>query len=61
MNNTLKMTNTHRFVCMTEAVDFLTANFNLNRQQATHFVWDNEFTIGTDRAIWIDVKSLQSA
>ena len=61
MNNTLKMTNTHRFVCMTEAVDFLTANFNLNRQQATHFVWDNEFTVGTDRAIWIDVKSLQSA
>ena len=61
MTNTLKMTSTHRFVCMTEAVDFLTANFNLNRQQATHFVWDNEFTIGTDRAIWIDVKSLQSA
>ena len=43
---------------MTEAVDFLTAHFNLNRQQATHFVWDNEFTMGTDRAIWIDVKSL---
>ena len=61
MKNQITQTTTHRFICMTEAVDFLTAHFNFNRQQATHFVWDNEFTIGTDRAIWIDVKTLIAA
>ena len=46
----------HRFVCMTEAVDFLTLKFNCSRQAATHFVWDNEFTVGTDRAMWITLS-----
>ena len=51
------MKKTHRFVCMTEAVDFLTAEFNWTRQQSTHFVWDNQFTMGTDRAIWLTVPN----
>ena len=46
----------HRFVCMTEAVDFLTEKFNWTRQESVHFVWDNEFTVGTDRAIWLTLK-----
>ena len=25
----------------------------LSNQEATHFIWDNQFTMGTDRAIWI--------
>ena len=25
----------------------------MSNQQATHFIWDNQFTMGTDRAIWI--------
>ena len=56
-SNQLKMKQTHRFVCMTEAVDFLTAEFNWTRQQSTHFVWDNQFTMGTDRAIWLTVPN----
>ncbi len=56
-SNQPKMKQTHRFVCMTEAVDFLTAEFNWTRQQSTHFVWDNQFTMGTDRAIWLTVPN----
>ena len=41
---------------MTEAVDFLTEKFNWTRQESVHFVWDNEFTVGTDRAIWLTLK-----
>ena len=48
----------HRFVCMTEAVDFLTEKFNWTRQESVHFVWDNEFTVGTDRAIWLTLKEV---
>ena len=48
----------HRFVCMTEAVDFLTSRFNWTRQEAVHFVWDNEFTVGTDRGIWLTLKEV---
>jgi hypothetical protein len=47
------MKRTERFVCMTQAVDFLVAEFNWTRQESTHFVWDNQFTVGTDRAIWL--------
>ena len=51
------MKQTHRFVCMTEAVDFLTVEFNWTRQESVHFVWDNQFTMGTDRAIWLTVPN----
>jgi hypothetical protein len=47
---------TQRFTSLFEAVDFLTANFPLSRQQATHFVWDHSFTIGTDKGVWIDTR-----
>ena len=47
---------TQRFTNLFEAVDFLTANFPLSRQQATHFVWDHSFTIGTDKGVWIDTR-----
>ena len=50
---------THRFTNLFEAVDFLTANFSLSRQQATHFVWDNSFKMGTDSGVWIDTRSLK--
>ena len=42
-----------RFTSMREAVEFLMHRLDLTNQQATHFVWDNQFTVGTDRAIWI--------
>jgi hypothetical protein len=29
----------------------------MSNQEATHFVWDNQFTMGTDRAIWITVPA----
>ena len=54
-NQTNKMT-TQRFTNLFEAVDFLTANFPLTRQQATRFVWDHSFTIGTDKGVWIDTR-----
>jgi hypothetical protein len=50
---------TQRFTNLFEAVDFLTANFSLSRHQATHFVWDNSFKMGTDKGVWIDTRSLK--
>lgn len=32
-------------------------NHNMTNQEASHFVWDNQFTVGTDRAIWITVPA----
>ena len=52
---------TQRFTSLFEAVDFLTANFSLSRQQATHFVWDHSFTIGTDKGVWIDTRFVKAS
>jgi len=52
------MTTIHRFNNLFDAVRFLTDTFQMTNQEATHFVWDHQSTIGTDRAVWIDVKSL---
>ena len=52
-----QMFDTHRFITFREAVDFLMDNHNMTNQQATHFIWDNQFTMGTDRAIWLTVPS----
>jgi len=47
------MKQTHRFKTLSEAVHFFMKEFDMTNQQATHFIWDNQFTMGTDRAIWI--------
>jgi len=47
------MKRTERFLNLFQAVNFLVAEFNWTRQESTHFVWDNQFTVGTDRAIWL--------
>jgi hypothetical protein len=47
--------NTHRFQTFKEAVNFLMDNHNMSNQEATHFIWDNQFSIGTDRAIWFSI------
>jgi hypothetical protein len=52
------MTTIHRFKNLFDAVSFLVDSFQMTNQDATHFVWDHQSTIGTDRAIWINVKSL---
>ena len=44
---------TERFVTFKEAVEFVMNKRQCSNQEATHFVWDNQFTMGTDRAIWI--------
>ena len=44
---------TERFVNFTDAVKRVMAKRNCTNQEATHFVWDNQFTVGTDKAIWI--------
>ena len=46
---------TERFVHFTEAVQWVMQKRNCTNQEATHFVWDNQFTMGTDRAIWITI------
>ena len=46
---------TERFVHFTEAVKWVMEKRGCSNQEATHFVWDNQFTMGTDRAIWITV------
>ena len=47
------MKQTHRFVTFKDALNFLMSHFNMSNQEATHFIWDNQFTMGTDRAIWL--------
>ena len=49
----IQMRTTHRFVTIKEALVFLMDELQLSNQEATHFIWDNQFTMGTDRAIWI--------
>jgi hypothetical protein len=51
LKNTMKTT--HRFQTFKETLNFLMSEFQMTNQQATHFIWDNQFTMGTDRAIWI--------
>ena len=51
------MKKTHRFVNWSEAIDFLIAEFNWTRRDSIHFVRDNGFTIGTDRATWLTVPN----
>jgi hypothetical protein len=44
---------TERFESFFEAVGWVMAKLDCSNQEATHIVWDNQFTMGTDRAIWI--------
>jgi hypothetical protein len=46
-------TETERFASFTEAVQWVMAKCDCTNQTATHIVWDKQFTVGTDRAIWI--------
>ena len=46
---------TQRFVHFTEAVDWVVEKKQCSRQEATWFVHDNKFTMGTDRAIWLTI------
>jgi hypothetical protein len=51
------MSNTFRFVTFKDAVVHLMDTCNLSNQEATHFIWDNQFTMGTDRAIWLTISA----
>jgi len=51
------MTNTLRFTSFKEAINHLMDHCNLSNQEATHFIWDNQFTMGTDRAIWLSIPT----
>jgi len=42
-----------RFINFTNAVSFVAKKLNVSRQEATHFVWDHQLKVGTDRAIWL--------
>ena len=60
-NSWTKMTNqTHtlasRFTTFKEAVSAVQEHFGISNREATHWVWDHETTIGTDRAIWLVLK-----
>ncbi len=46
---------TERFTSFTEAVQWVMSKRNCTNQEATHIVWDKQFTMGTDRAIWITI------
>jgi hypothetical protein len=50
-----------QFSTLSEAVNFLTAELQVDRQKATHLVWDFEMTIGTDRSIWLDIARIIKA
>jgi len=44
---------TERFNTFKEAVLWVMAKRQCSNQEATWFVHDNKFTMGTDRAIWL--------
>ena len=44
-----------RFTSFTEAVTHVAEKLGITRQEATHWVWDHEMKMGTDRAIWLIV------
>ena len=44
-----------RFANFTDAVRWVMEKRGCSNQEATHFVWDNQFTMGTDRAIWLTI------
>jgi hypothetical protein len=45
-----------RFTTFKEAVIAVQEHFGFSNQEATHWVWDHEMTMGTDRAIWLILK-----
>jgi len=47
------MRTTHRFDTFKEALNFLMEQFGMSNPDATRFIWDNHFTMGTDRGLWI--------
>lgn len=51
--------NTQRFQNVFEAVEVLVKDYNLSNQEATHYVWDNQFTMGTDRAVWLNMPEVE--
>jgi len=52
------MKQTHRFETLSEAVHFFMKEFAMSNQQATHFIWDHSYRMGTDRAVWITLTTL---
>lgn len=48
-----QMRTTHRFDTFKEALNFLMEKFDMSNPNATRFIWDNHFTMGTDRGLWI--------
>ena len=46
-----------RFNDLFEAVRYLTENCGLEGQQATHYVWDNSYRMGTDRGTWLPLPA----
>ena len=46
---------TQRFVSFFDAVQWVMVKCNCTNQEACHIVWDKQFTMGTDRAIWLTI------
>ena len=46
---------TQRFNSLFDAVRWVMEKKQCSNQEATHFVWDNQFTMGTDKAIWLTI------
>jgi hypothetical protein len=49
----VKLKETHRFTTFKEALSFLMVHCHMTNQEATHYIWDNQFKMGTDRALWL--------
>jgi hypothetical protein len=44
-----------RFDSLFDAVRWVMDRKQCSNQEATHFVWDNQFRMGTDRGIWLTI------
>jgi len=54
---TYEIKRTDRFSTFSEAVTAISEEFGMTRQEATHWMWDHSFQMGTDKMIWVTMPN----
>lgn len=54
------MTKHERFTNVFEAVAYLVEEFNFSQQDATHYVWNEQYAVGTDRGVWMPLPKREA-
>ena len=51
------MTKHDRFANVFEAVTYLVEELGYSQQDATHYVWSEQYKVGTDRGVWMPLPT----